>query len=142
LLVSIAGGSRPRLVQLDAHGSTDRRFGPSHDGAIAFLDSITPDATGLHWPGDVAYQSDGRILLSGAARDLNSGNLETLAVARLGADGSYDSTFGAGGVARFSFGGVAGSGDTINALALTDGHALAVGSSYNGKPLIASLLLH
>lgn len=75
----------------------------------------------------IIIQSDGQILIAGSSLQ---GNKDVFAIARLDPDGSFDDTFGEGGVVRP----VIDQNDGINSMALQqDGKLIVAGESFNGQ---------
>ena len=105
------------VVRLTASGVRDASFGGG-DGVVTI-----DFAGGTDRAADLGVLSDGRIVVGGSATP--AGQANSLAVARLNADGSLDSTFGAGGKASVS-----------QAVGIT-GYRLVVQS--NGKVALAGL---
>jgi uncharacterized delta-60 repeat protein len=102
-----------RIAQLNSTGSLDTSFntniGTGADGAI----------------NAIAIQTDGKIIIGGAFTYFNSTTVKQNHLARLNADGSFDSTFSIG----------TGSSSAINTIAIqSDGNILIGGgfTSYNG----------
>ena len=79
---SVRGAARAGIARLNADGSLDNTFDP----AVRFY------ATASHIR-SVALQPDGKILIAGIFSIQNGNILQPKAVARLHADGSFDSTF-------------------------------------------------
>jgi uncharacterized delta-60 repeat protein len=82
-------------VQLSPAGKLDTRFGPARDGRFrhAVAEANWDEATAL------VRQADGRLLLGGWAFS-GVGTSGDFAALQLNADGTLDSSFGQGGVAR------------------------------------------
>ncbi len=89
------------LERFNADGSPDPGFG--QDGRLAV-------ASGLGFPvrvGAAAVQADGKIVLAGVpipASTPGGRDLDEFVVARLDADGTLDTSFGSGGIARVAVG--------------------------------------
>lgn len=79
------------VVRLNADGSFDSSFGPG--GKVVNQLGAGPNPTSVE--GGLALQPDGKIVVAGEATD-SAGHYELL-VARLNADGSFDTSFGTGG---------------------------------------------
>jgi uncharacterized delta-60 repeat protein len=76
---------------------------------------------------EIVIQPDGQILIAGTSLQ---GNRDLFAIARLDPDGSFDDTFGEGGVVRP----VIEQNDGINSMALQqDGKLIVAGESFNGQ---------
>lgn len=102
------------------NGSLDTTF--DGDGKVTFSDL---------WLGDVAVQPDGKIVLAGWVAP-SPGYGGDFAVARLNADGSFDSTFGVNGVSRTEFGNLFSG--AYGVVLQADGRIVALGSvSDNGN---------
>ncbi len=89
---NVSGSATMTVTRLKPDGSLDATFGSSGTTAVAFGSLANP-------LGGAARQPDGKIVIAGYTQDG-----EDVAVARLGADGSLDATFGAGGKATVDFG--------------------------------------
>jgi uncharacterized delta-60 repeat protein len=87
-----AGLEHMIVMRLNPSGSPDTSFGSAGSTTIDF--GSLADLTG-----GAALQPDGKIVIAGYSQDN-----EKIAVARLNADGSLDSTFGNGGKALVGFG--------------------------------------
>jgi uncharacterized delta-60 repeat protein len=123
---SSSGGPDALVMRFDANGALDPAFGA---GGIATVDFAggRDDLTGL------ALEPGGRIVVAGFAWDdpvhLAAGS--SLALARLEADGTRDTTFGAGGITLVA------NGQNDVPLALirrADGRLLVAGSSQTHPP--------
>ena len=102
-------------MQGDKGGSLDRSFGG--DGRVRFNLRVIP--------GSAVLQPDGKLVAAGFRRF-------DVALARLNANGSLDTSFGAGGVVHTDFGGP-DAADRANALVLQpDGKLVAAGRSLSG----------
>lgn len=77
---NVNGTIRSRIARLNADGSLDTSFGSGQSGANDFVNAV-------------AVQPDGRILIGGNFTTVNGANRRFMA--RLNADGSLDTTFGA-----------------------------------------------
>lgn len=90
------------FLQLDSHGALDPAF--AADGSAPGFETV--DENPFDAPLDLALQSDGKILASGFFGDTNT----TATLYRLAADGTFDTSFGAGddggvpGVVTLTFG--------------------------------------
>jgi uncharacterized delta-60 repeat protein len=88
------------LVQLTPTGTPDPSFGTNGTLPFAFVNR-TRDTSGLlsaDYLRDLAVQPDGKIVLAGqAALETSTTDVQQLAVARLGPDGTLDPTFGSNG---------------------------------------------
>jgi len=118
---SYQGGNEDfALVRYKANGSLDGTFGTGGIATTAVESGAYASALGI--------QSDGRIVAAGYSYN---GMHPHFALVRYDANGSPDTTFGAGGIVTTMI----GSGDNY-ALALgiqTDGRIVAAGNSYNGS---------
>jgi uncharacterized delta-60 repeat protein len=112
-------GPTPRnlfIARFGLTGSTDTGFG---SGGVTIIDLGGDEVSGAH---NLAVQPDGKILVS-------SGSAENLKVVRLTAGGSFDSSFGNGGVATIDSGGP----DFAGRVALQpDGKILVAGTTATG----------
>jgi uncharacterized delta-60 repeat protein len=113
------------IARYNADGSLDSTFG--QNGTV-FTDFGKADSAL-----DVAIQPDGKILAAGIRFD--SLGVSSIAVARYGADGSRDQTFGAGGTLVDDS---ANGGDAI--ALLPDGKLAVVGPVWSGSTLDTVLL--
>jgi uncharacterized delta-60 repeat protein len=108
------------LVRLRVDGSLDTGFGLN--GVVS-----TPIGSSHDIASAVALQPDGKIVVAGTS---HIGNRAQFALARYNADGSLDSSFGAGGKVTTPVG---GNSDSANALVLQpDGKLVVAGTSFNG----------
>jgi len=110
----------------------DPRFGA---GGIVLL-GATPVA-GQHIlfrpSAAIAVQADGKVLLAGGSPV--AGSYEVPAVARLNADGSWDTSFGNHGVFSLSSNSLVPNGGTANQIGLlSDGSIVASGAAYFSTP--------
>ncbi|MFH1140349.1 MAG: delta-60 repeat domain-containing protein, partial [Chloroflexota bacterium] len=119
---SNAGGNADfALARYNANGSLDTSFGTGG--------KVTTDFGGNSHGLSVAIQGDGRIVVSGNAV---VGSPSDFALARYNANGSLDTTFGAGGKVTTDFGG-AGGADSGNSVAIqSDGRIVVAGFSNAG----------
>jgi len=115
-------------VRLEADGSIDTSFGTDGVVLVDFGDTFdTGSAIGL--------ADDGKIYLSGAASydtvDADFG------LVRLMPDGSFDSSFGTGGITRTDFGGGADGASNFSRglIVFPDGSSLAAGGGFTGAGL-------
>lgn len=107
-------------VRYNANGTLDTSFG---NGGIV-LDPVG-------WGADsIAIQPDGKIVLAGTDFDPRNGITSSIALARLNADGSVDTTFGDGGMVLTN---VDGLYDGANAVALQSTGAIVVAGTI-GSP--------
>ncbi len=105
------------LVRYNADGNLDPTFGTAGKTTFAFRTSSTDLATAL------AIQADGKIVVAGSADGAN----QDMAVARFDANGTLDTTFGAGGATLIDF---SGGADLAAAVALqTDGKIVLAGQA-------------
>ncbi|HSF88605.1 MAG TPA: T9SS type A sorting domain-containing protein [Saprospiraceae bacterium] len=101
-------------------GGLDETFGT--EGIV--LDSYGDQDNQIN---SIVLQPDGQILIAGTSL---KGNRDLFAIARLDPDGSFDGTFGEGGVVRP----VIEQNDGIHSIALQeDGKLLVAGESFNGQ---------
>jgi uncharacterized delta-60 repeat protein len=84
------------LDRLNPDGSFDNTFG---SGGIVV---VTPPANAIYSVNDVALQSDGKIVVGGTDSNTVTSELDFLLARLNSADGSVDTSFGAGGVAHTS----------------------------------------
>ena len=121
------GGASIGLVRYNANGSLDTTFG----GGDGIVTTAIPPVEGLDAALEVIAQSDGRILVSGWARD---GADQGFAVLRYNADGSLDTTFGGGdGIVVTAFPGLESS---FGLAVLADGRIIAGGASAGDFALV------
>ncbi len=86
------------LLRYDADGSPDTSFGPSGNGRVGTdFDGFNDDAFA------VLIRPDGRIVVAGSAK--NPADFYDFALARYGANGALDTSFGSAGKVRTDFGG-------------------------------------
>ena len=124
--IVLAGDSRlqPAVVRLKANGALDTSF--DGDGRKLFSWGAIGRVTA------VVVAPNGKLLLGGFSGP-EGGNIQ---VARLKANGAFDTTFGAGGIATVDF------GDTEFGEAMArqaDGRILVAGRSSSGGPVVARL---
>ncbi len=101
------------IARYNSDGSLDPAFG---DGGKVLLEEA------VDWA--MVLQPDGKILLGGGGGESALANFK---IARLNSDGTFDTSFGDGGVTVIDF---AGSGDGVWSLALqSDGKIIAAGRS-------------
>ena len=112
------------VARLTNNGSLDSEF--SADGRA--LTDIGVHGTDDFGYDAVAYQSDGKVIVSGYANQPSTG--QDFAVVRYNADGSLDSSFGNGGIVTidFAFSSDVGRGVTLD----SQGRILVSGYSYQG----------
>jgi uncharacterized delta-60 repeat protein len=116
------------VVRLNAaDGSFDSSFGT--DGKVfKQLGSGSPTAASVIQA--IALQADGKIVVGGGAVD--GSGLESAVVARLnGSDGSFDSSFGTGGVSATSGPGAMESAETVSLAVQPNGKIVAGNSAEN-----------
>ncbi|HEU4596385.1 MAG TPA: Calx-beta domain-containing protein [Pyrinomonadaceae bacterium] len=97
--VLTSDGSAPEetlLLRYEADGSTDAGFGVGGKTVVEFPGFI-------FFASDLALQPDGKIIIAGTARANSPNTLFGFGVARYNADGSPDTSFGAGGLAVTDF---------------------------------------
>ncbi len=109
-------------ARLAPDGSLDPTFGG--DGiATARFDDISLDEVNA-----VAVQPDGKVVVAGVTIQSFNGGSSRVAVARFGADGQLDATFGTGGLATVAFG-TTNSFKQANAIALDSVGRIVLGVS-------------
>ncbi len=119
-LVIGTSGNSPKfsIARFNAAGALDNSFG---NGAGKVVLNFPTDSTA----NAAALEGDGKILIAGSAINAGDG-LENFRVVRLNANGSVDTTFGAGGNAIIDFGGV----DIATGIAIQkDGKIVVTGQS-------------
>ncbi len=96
ILVTTANNRRGTVFRFNTDGSRDSTFGTN-----GLLSLPTNTSVYLTFLGDVAVLPGGKILIAGAgnANNFNQG----FGLARLNQDGSFDTTFGTGGIVRTTF---------------------------------------
>jgi uncharacterized delta-60 repeat protein len=114
------------VEELNANGSVDTAFGTGGRVLLPIaLDQITV----------MAAQANGQILLASTTSSSSAAG-ETYMVVRLNANGSVDTSFGAGGVAEYPAGITTPTNDRIEAIESvvpeSDGKILLAGSSFGG----------
>jgi uncharacterized delta-60 repeat protein len=117
------------LARHDTDGSLDTGF-----GGLGFVEINASPSGGDNTAAAVALQSDGKIVATGEA--VNAGGQVGFCTVRYNADGSLDTTFGAGaglaGVVRTTFG--PGSTSRASALAIqADGKIVAAGVTFSSS---------
>jgi uncharacterized delta-60 repeat protein len=128
--IVVAGGAFPlftflgdfKVVRYNTNGSLDRSFG---SGGI--VTTTFPEGS---YASDVALQADGKIIAAGTvftAFDPGEQSNTDFALARYNADGTPDTTFGAGGQVSTDFDGL--EDDAFSVLIQPDGKIIAVGSA-------------
>jgi uncharacterized delta-60 repeat protein len=125
------------VIRHEADGDLDTTF--SGDGRFEHFQSTV----GSRGAQDVVLYPDGRILVVGGVYTVNNqGTTSSFAIVRLHDDGTLDTSFGTGGIARVSFG--SNRQDTAYAVALQpDGRIVVSGYSQtsNGTSLVLARLL-
>jgi uncharacterized delta-60 repeat protein len=119
IVVTGSIGAGFAVARYNSDGSPDTSFGS--DGNV-----ITTIGTGYSEANGVAIQSDGKIVIAG----LSKGTSETwdFTLARYGADGAIDPSFGSDGVVTTDFG---NTHDYLNSIAIqANGKIVVAGSSY------------
>ena len=108
------------LSRYDPNGAFDTSF--------ITIAKETPDSLKVSgYAKALALQSDGKIVAAGGVKQCGGINCEDFLVARFNADGSVDTSFGAGGQVNTDF---FGGFDTANAVAIQpDGKIVAAGST-------------
>ncbi len=127
----VDGSTDFALARLNSDGSLDASFGANGKVSTDFGGTI--DA-GLK----LALQPDGKLLLAGITRHHGprADNPYDFALARYNADGSLDSSFGAGGHTTTDFG---GTDEWATGIALqADGKIVLAGSGYTFGPPVSS----
>src|SRR5687767_14715861 len=113
-------GNDVAVMRYNADGTLETSFGGG-DGIVTTHLGSTSDAAF-----SVAVQADGKIVVGGQARGATT--LNDFAVVRYLADGSLDTSFGAGGIVKTDLNG--GASDTAAAMTLmADGKIVLVGST-------------
>ena len=87
----VVGINRSVVFKLTATGTMDQQFGL---GGYSYLSSFQWDS---HYVSDMTVQPDGKILVVGAADNINNNNEFSLLLWRLNSDGSADNAFGTNG---------------------------------------------
>ncbi len=108
---------------------------PSFGGTgVVYINTLLSGTTAWDSISDLVEQPDGRVLVVGSVRDTVS-QFRSPALARLRLDGSLDTSFGVGGVARLTTAQVpmANGGQANAAGLLGDGRIVVVGSLYAGS---------
>jgi len=106
------------VVRYNTNGSLDTDF--DTDGIVT-----TPVGTGYDWLGDIAIQSDGKIVAAGSAT--SSGNMD-FAVVRYNAGGSLDTSFDSDGKVTTAIGSSTDGGESV--AIQSDGKIVVAGSAY------------
>ncbi len=120
---SIPSGADFGLARYNPNGSLDPSFGTNGKVMTDFLS----EGDGIR---AIALLADGKILAAGHADDAEGNGITDFALAQYNADGSLDSTFGAGGRVRTDF--FVESTDWINAIAIqADGKIVVAGRAEN-----------
>ena len=124
--------TKGRTCWLERLEARELLFAGGLDPTFNFDGRVTTDIGG-HGTDDfgydaVAYQSDGKVIVSGYANQPSTG--QDFAVVRYNADGSLDSSFGNGGIVTidFAFSSDVGRGVTLD----SQGRILVSGYSYQG----------
>ena len=118
LVVSKLANGDPRVTRLTREGDLDATFGDGGTAAGGF------DGEKLAWQIAAALRPDGRMFVAGTA----AGATE-FAVARLGATGVLDATFGSGGLATVPFSSVS---VASAAVVQPDGKLVVAGATLQG----------
>lgn len=93
--------------------------------------SVFSVGASLDFGDNIALQPDGKIIMTGAS--MNLGGLVNLGVCRLNPDGSFDNTFGTGGVSQVDLGGQPSQGGFDPEIFIQpDGKILICGYGWNG----------
>lgn len=98
IVLAGTGGGNSGVVRLNANGAFDSSFG-NNGIQVVPLSALRPDGATA-----IALQSDGKILIGGSAQE--PGVTDNFGTARLLPNGSFDPSFGAGGIAITGFGGI------------------------------------
>jgi uncharacterized delta-60 repeat protein len=110
------------VMRVNTDGSLDTRFG--HNGMVTFDSSLLS-----YGDGGITVQADGKVVLSGNSYEYNAAN-----IVRLNADGSYDASFGTGGVVSVPLQGEVGSMHSVTVLA--DGKIIVGGDTDSNYSVI------
>ena len=110
------------VMRVNTDGSLDTGFG--HNGMVTFDSSLLS-----YGDGGIAVQADGKVVLSGNSYEFDAAN-----IVRLNADGSYDDSFGTGGVVAVPLQGEAGSTHSVTVLA--DGKIIVGGDTDSNYSVI------
>jgi uncharacterized delta-60 repeat protein len=128
VMVGRASDGDLALARLNANGTPDTTFGPTHNGEVVTGYAGSSEVFGQA----VAVQSDGKIVV-GATRGFS-----TFDILRFNPDGSFDKTFDGDGVVNVDVG--FDNFGSPNSLALQqDGKIVAVGDQHSGGFFIARL---
>ena len=114
------------IYRFNADGSIDNAFGDS--GKVEFLPAGAHDC----FVGDLKVQNDGRILLGGT---LFEGYGSSFVLVRLNTNGSFDNTFGSGGIAITDI--VANDEDILYHLNFKENGSILATGSANGSAEMA-----
>ncbi|MCU0444436.1 MAG: T9SS type A sorting domain-containing protein [Microscillaceae bacterium] len=87
-----AAGDSYAVCRLNSNGTLDNTFGTA--GTVNFTVGL------FGYPHAVAIQSDGKIVLVG---ETDNGSDKDIAVVRLNSNGSFDNTFGTGGINAYAY---------------------------------------
>jgi uncharacterized delta-60 repeat protein len=118
------GSSDFALARYNTNGLLDSSFGTGGLTAIPFPDGATEQGNAL------VLSPDGKIVVAGAAFVTFSTPAD-FALARYNPDGSFDTTFGSGGIVRTDF---AGAADIAQAIAIqSDGNVVAAGKIFRNN---------
>lgn len=124
----ISGGlitdSNAAVLRLLDNGAPDSTFGTSGITEVPF--NLGASDPGRDWASDVVEQSDGKLVLVGAALHGDTNYTKAVA-ARLDTAGALDTSFGDGGKAVFGFGLSALDSQSFDAVKLVDGRIIAAG---------------
>jgi uncharacterized delta-60 repeat protein len=126
--VALAGGNRGGVARLDADGSLDTSY-----GSIGVRELTREDGTRID---AIAARSDDRLLAAGRIDHTGGGG--DFFVARLRADGAYDTSFDGNGVARHE---ITTTQDDAQAMTLAAGKPVIAGHTYQANASAAILRL-
>ncbi|HEY5245932.1 MAG TPA: delta-60 repeat domain-containing protein, partial [Acidimicrobiales bacterium] len=131
--IAVAGAGNATIdfvtKQLNADGSLDATFGTAGTSVVEFGATDIVNA--------MIRQPDGKLVLVGTTGAGNPATTGDFAIARLNADGSLDTTFGAGGKQTVDFGGL----DSANAVAIQpDGKLIVAGQGGPGTDMAVTRL--
>jgi uncharacterized delta-60 repeat protein len=124
--VSLAGsdGQQFAVARYNANGTLDSTFGTNGVVYVTPLATLHPDSG--H---GIVIQSDGKIVAAGTLTGTNS--YQEWALARFNSDGSFDSTFGSGGVVTQQIVAGANVNDIAYSVALQSDGKLVVSGTHN-----------
>jgi len=126
--LGLAGGNRGGVARLNADGSLDASYANGGVREMTREDGTRIDA--------IAARSDGRLVAAG--RIDHTGGSADFFVARLRANGSYDTSFDGNGVARYE---ITATHDDVEAMTLAAGKPVIAGHTYQTNASVAVLRL-